>query len=246
MTATLLIAAALAVAAALYASVGHAGASAYLAIFALAGWPLAWARPTALMLNLLVATVGFLQFTTARHFRWRLWLPFAAAGAPAAFLGGRWGLPLEVYRIVLGLVLAYAAIFLFRGATQGVVADAELRPSTLWQRLLWGAAIGWAAGLVGVGGGIFLSPLLLWRRWATTRQTAAASVALIWVNSAAGLLGYLSAGHPLPTVALPWPIATAVGGTLGAWSGSRRLGVPLLRRILALVLALAAAKLLLA
>jgi|DewCreStandDraft_2_1066082.scaffolds.fasta_scaffold01571_12 uncharacterized membrane protein YfcA len=243
---TLALAGGIALAAALYAAVGHAGASAYLALFALAGLPLEWARPTALALNLLVATFGVANFSAAGHFRWRLWAPFAIAGVPFAFLGGRLGLPLSVYRAVLGLVLAYAAAALFAGAPQAAVNDGSVRSSPAWARFLWGGVIGWVAGLVGVGGGIFLSPLLLWRRWATTRQTAAASVALIWVNSAAGLLGYLSAGRPFPTVALPWVLAAAIGGAVGGWAGSRRMAVPLLRRLLAAVLAIAAAKLLVA
>ena len=225
----------------LYSSVGHAGASAYLAILALYGIAPGQTRPIALVLNVLVALVGTARFASARLVPWRLLLPFCAGSIPAAFLGGMISLPTRAHRLLLGLVLLFAAARLWWRAGRPEDVRAAPRPAVL---VTLGAALGFLAGLTGVGGGIFLSPLLLLFRWSDVRHTAGASVAFILVNSIAGLMGHFTAGRGIPPVT--WLLAPAVlaGGLLGSWLGARRLGTLTLRRTLAVVLGVASAKLL--
>lgn len=239
-SADLILPAAILLAAILYSSVGHGGASAYLAVMALFGLAPQVMRPSALVLNLVVAAIAAVRFARAGHFRWRLFWPFAAASIPFAFLGGAITLPDAVYRRLLGAVLLFAAYRLWR-----VFRGAEsLRAPSLSTALLWGAAIGMLSGLTGVGGGIFLSPLLLLARWAEPKPTAAVSAAFIWVNSFAGLLAKPASLAALPPAIALWAIAAAAGGLLGATLGSRRLPSLVLRRLLALVLVIAGGKLL--
>jgi len=240
---TLLIAGCILVAALLYSSVGHGGASGYLAAMALFGLAPAVMRPTALVLNLLVAAIGTIQFARAGHFSWRLFWPFAATSIPMAFVGGTITLPTTTYKQVLGGVLLVAAFRLFLSPKSGT--GEATRPVPVALALLIGCAIGILSGLTGVGGGIFLSPLLLVFGWTTPKTTAAISAAFIWVNSAAGLLGQLASVHAIPSVALLWAVAAAAGGLVGAHFGSRRLAGVTLRRLLALVLVVAGVKLLL-
>jgi uncharacterized membrane protein YfcA len=236
-----LLPAAILLAAILYSSVGHGGASAYLAVMALAGLAPQVMRPSALVLNLVVAAIAAAGFARAGWFRWRLFWPFSLTSIPFAFLGGSITLPDAVYRRVLGLVLLFAAFRLWRLFVRG---EEILRPPPLAAALLWGAAIGMLSGLTGVGGGIFLSPLLLLARWAEPKSTAAVSAAFIWVNSFAGLLGKPASLELLPSGILLWVLAAAVGGIAGAFLGSRRLPSLVLRRLLAAVLVVAGAKLL--
>jgi uncharacterized membrane protein YfcA len=226
--------------AALYASVGHAGASGYLAAMALLGVEPALMKPTALALNLIVAAIGTVSFARAGCFTGRLFWPLALASAPVAFLGGRIRLEDDAYKVVVGLVLVWASLRLVV-ATR---AAAEPRPPHAGWLLPVGAGLGLLSGLSGVGGGIFLSPLLLLAGWADPRQTAGVSVAFILVNSAAGLLGFVTAGGDVPAVAPLLALAAGAGGLAGAWFGSRRLAPLALRRLLAVVVALAAVKML--
>ena len=237
-----LLPAAILVAAVLYSSVGHGGASAYLAVMALAGLAPQVMRPSALVLNLVVSAIAAVGFAAAGWFRWRLFWPFALTSIPFAFLGGSITLPDAVYRRILGLVLLFAAYRLWRHFGSG---EEILRPPPIAAALLWGAAIGTLSGLTGVGGGIFLSPLLLLARWAEPKPTAAVSSAFIWVNSLAGLLGKPSSLLLLPSGIVLWAAAAAVGGIAGAFLGSRRLPSLVLRRLLAAVLVVAGGKLLL-
>lgn len=234
-------AALLALAALAYSTVGHAGASGYLAVMALLGTPAATMRPTALLLNLVVATIGTIQFSRAGHFRWSLFWPFAITSVPAAFLGGRLTLPESVYGVVVGSVLLLSA---FRLVTQRAATEAALQAPRLGVALVAGAALGLLSGLTGVGGGIFLSPLLLLCGWANMRTTAATSVAFILVNSIAGLLGQLPIGDVLPAALPLWVVAVVVGGSVGATLGSRRLPTRALRIVLAVVLVVAGGKML--
>ena len=230
-------------AAVLYSSVGHGGASAYLAVMALFGTAPAVMRPTALVLNLFVAGIAAAQFARAGWFRWRLFWPFAVASVPMAFLGGRLSLSDPTYRRVLGAVLLFAAV---RLAVRLASADEKpLRPLPLPLAMVLGALIGLLSGLTGVGGGIFLSPLLLVGRWAEPKPTAAVSAAFIWVNSLAGLLGRPGSLALLPPSTTLWVGAAVVGGLIGASQGSRRLASMAVRRLLALVLLVAGLKLLL-
>ena len=227
-----------------YAAVGHGGASAYLAALALAGIAPAEMRPVALALNVLVSSLATWKFCRAGHFRWRLFWPFAVAAIPLAYAGGAITLPGQAYRILVGTVLVYAAWQLWRSARAGDEMR-EAREPPLAAAMAIGGAMGLLAGLTGVGGGIFLSPLLLMLGWAGTKQTSAVAAPFILVNSVAGLAAlFVTQGPSLPSYV--WALAPAVliGGWLGAEYGSRRFANPVLRRVLAVVLALAGAKML--
>ncbi len=229
-------------AALLYASVGHAGASGYLAVMALLGTAPDAMRPAALVLNLVVATIGSRNFIRAGHFRWSLFWPFAIASVPMAYLGGRLALPVDVYRVVVGGVLVLSALRFV------VTLRQPDRPGQEPPRLVaiaTGAALGFLAGLTGVGGGIFLSPLLLLAGWASLRVTAATAVVFILVNSAAGLAGQLAVIESLPPSLPAWGAAVALGGAIGSWLGARRLPSPALRGVLAVVLLVAGVNLVL-
>lgn len=228
-------------AALLYSSVGHAGASAYLAAMALVGVSASTMRPTALVLNLFVATIVIVRFARAGHLPWRNLVPLAAGSIPMAFLGGSIDLPGEVYRPLVAVVLLAGA---WRLATAIARPDGEERPGVPFlPGLAAGATIGVLAGLTGTGGGIFLTPLLVLAAWTGTRDAAGLSGAFILVNSIAGLAGLVTGGvSPPPAIPL-WVASVVAGGLIGSWLGAGRFSILNLRRALALVLVLAAAKL---
>lgn len=228
----------------LYSSVGHAGASGYLAAMALMGVAPAVMKPTALTLNILVASIATVKFYRAGHFSFRLLWPFALTSIPFAFLGGYLTLPGHWYKTLVGLVLLVAAYKLFRTAStvRHQIQDPRV---PLWAGLVFGAALGLLAGLTGTGGGIFLSPLLLLMSWAGAKQTSATSAAFILVNSIAGLLGNISSIGGLPTSIFALAPAAIIGGFIGAELGSKRIAGPNVRRLLALVLIVAGFKLIL-
>ena len=237
-----LLAAGMLVAAFGYASVGHGGASAYIAAMALAGIAPAEMRPIALLLNILVSSLGTWKFYRAGYFRWRLFWPFAVVSIPMAYLGGAITLPGQAYKILVGVVLLYAAWQLWLSGRSGEEMRAVREPPLVWAMAI-GAGMGLLAGLTGVGGGIFLSPLLLMLGWAGTKQTSAVAAPFILVNSIAGLAAvFVSKSAALPSYV--WILAAAVlaGGWLGAEYGSRRFANPMVRRVLAIVLALAGVK----
>jgi uncharacterized membrane protein YfcA len=228
-------------AALLYSSVGHAGASAYLAAMALVGVAPEAMRPTALVLNLFVASIVIVRFARAGHLPWRNLVPLAAGSIPAAFLGGSIDLPGEIYRPLVALVLVAGAV---RLATATVTTDDEERPGVpIIPGVLAGATIGLLAGLTGTGGGIFLTPLLVLAAWTGTRDAAGLSGAFILVNSISGLAGLLIGGVSLPSSMPLWVGSVAAGGLIGSWIGAARFSILNLRRALALVLLLAAGKL---
>lgn len=227
-------------AAVLYASVGHGGASAYLAVMALFGIAPQVMRPTALALNILVSLIALIKFYRAGYFSWQLFLPFALTSIPLAFVGGSIVLPTAIYKPVVGVVLIYAAIRLFFSANVG--QQSEVRSMNLPLAMGSGGLIGLLSGLTGVGGGIFLSPLLVLMRWGDMRHVAGVAAAFVWVNSIAGLAGHLSIVSELPSFLPLWALAAAGGGWLGAEYGSKRLGNPALRRLLAVVLLIAGLK----
>jgi uncharacterized membrane protein YfcA len=224
----------------LYSMVGHAGGSGYIAVMSLLGMAPAEIRPTALTLNVLVATIAALQFGRAGHFSWSLLWPFALLAIPMAFVGGVLELPPRVFTVVVGLLLLASAVNLLLPLRR----DAARQPPPRWAALAAGGGIGLFAGLTGSGGGIFLMPLLLLRRWAQARAAAAVSAVFILMNSLGGLAGIASSTGALPRVAMPLAGAVVVGGVLGSWLGSRRLPELAIRRLLAAVLAVAGAKLL--
>ena len=229
------------VGAALYASVGHGGASSYLAVMGLFSLAPDVMKPTALALNILVASVATFKFYRARLFSWRLFWPFAVASIPAAFVGGAVMLPTRWYKIVVGVVLLYAAVWMFRSALRPISKETHSPP--LWAAVLAGLAIGFLSGLTGVGGGIFLSPLLLSMGWAETRATSGVAAPFILVNSIAGLLGHIASVAQLPPSVPVWGAAALLGGWIGASYGSKRAPVPVLRQLLSLVLVVAGVKL---
>jgi len=240
-----LLATGMLVAAFVYASVGHGGASAYIAAMALAGIAPVEMRPIALTLNVLVSSLATWKFWRAGHFRWRLFWPFAAVSIPFAYLGGAITLPGTWYRVLVGLVLVVAAWQLWRSGRAGEEMRAVREPAVPLAMAI-GAAMGLLSGLTGVGGGIFLSPLLLMLGWAGTKQTSAVAAPFILVNSLAGLAAGFVAGTA-SLLAWTWMLAAAVlvGGWLGAEYGSRRFANPVVRRVLAVVLAVAGAKMVL-
>jgi uncharacterized protein len=237
----LILAVAFFTAAVLYSSVGHAGASGYLAAMALLGMAPATMRPTALVLNIAVASIAAYRFGRAGFFRWSLFWPFALGSIPLAFLGGAIVLPGHWYRTLVGLVLwAAAARLLSQDTATGLV-----HPPPRILAIACGAGIGLLSGLTGTGGGIFLSPLLIFTGWADTRETGGVSAAFILANSIAGL-----AGRPTSVAALPeqlplWLGSAILGGMVGSGLGSQRFKTETFRKALALVLIVAGGKIIL-
>jgi hypothetical protein len=242
-TDVLLLVALLAVAV-LFASVGHAGGSGYLGLLALGGFAPAVARPSVLILNIVVAVLATWRFGRVPGlFRWRLFWPFALGSLPASWLGGAMPLHDGPFRLAVGLVLLFAAARMLWHAPREETPVESSPPLGL--ALLAGSGIGLLSGWIGVGGGIFLSPLLIGLGWASTRQASALAAPFILVNSAGGLAG-LGAGVAAASPQLwVWIPAVVVGGWLGATYGSRRGGSRTLRKLLAVVLAIAGLKLLL-
>jgi uncharacterized membrane protein YfcA len=235
----LLLAAVFFLAAVLYSSVGHAGASGYLAAMAFLGAPTPMMRPTALVLNLIVASIATVRFHRAGLILWDRWWPFALGSIPMAFVGGALTLPSHWYRTLVGVILWMAAARLFFDWRIGRDSRAPGRG----RAIMSGAGIGLLAGLTGTGGGIFLSPLLLLLGWAGTREAAGMSAAFILVNSAAGLAGNPASLQLLPPQLPLWAGAALVGGLIGSELGTRRLGTPALKRLLGAVLVVAGIKL---
>ncbi|MBI3852108.1 MAG: sulfite exporter TauE/SafE family protein [Verrucomicrobia bacterium] len=242
MNETLLLTLLIFIAALLYSSVGHGGASGYLAAMALFDVAPDVMKPTALVLNLIVASIGTIRFWNAGYFSWQLFWPFAVCSIPCAFVGGALKLPVGYYKVIIGVVLLFAAWRL--AVTPSMSAAATTKPIPLPLALALGAALGLLSGLTGVGGGIFLSPLILLMGWAEVRQTAAISAAFILVNSFAGLLGHVASVKMLPGAILWWAPTALLGGLLGSELGSRRLPPIAIRRLLAAVLFVAGTKML--
>lgn len=223
----------------LYSSVGHAGASGYIAVMSLFSLAPAAIKPTALALNILVACLGSYQFWRAGHFSWRLFWPFAVLSVPFAFLGGYLNLPTHIFKIIVGIVLLFsAARFLISPP-----AEREPREPARSVAIGTGAGLGLLAGLTGTGGGIFLTPLVIFMHWARTKTASAVSALFILVNSISGLLGNLSATKSFPAFAVPLGIAAILGGAAGSYLGSRHVPVTAIKRLLAVVLTIAGFKL---
>jgi uncharacterized membrane protein YfcA len=233
---------AFAVVALLYAMVGHGGASGYLALGALMGLPQQEMRVPALLMNLVVSAIAFVQFRRAGHFRWGLLWPFALTSVPLAWLGSQVVLDPLIYKRMLALCLLVAVARLF-GLFGG--RGEHMRTLSLPLALVIGAVLGYLSGVIGIGGGILLSPVLLLLRWADARTTAAVSAPFILVNSAAGLFGAVGQGESLHQDTGMWMIAALGGGLVGAWVGARQLTEQWLRRALGGVLLFASIKLML-
>ena len=230
----------LAVVAFLYSSVGHGGASGYLALMAIFAFPVALMKPSALLLNLFVSAISFFFYYRTNYFKPKLFYPFAITSVPAAFIGGLIHLESNSYKIILGIVLFFVAIRLF-----GFFATKEkqITPIHVPLAMAIGFGIGLLSGILGIGGGIILSPILLILGWATIKETAAISSLFIFVNSIAGLLGYFLSGKSIPDTALCVVPIAVFGGVLGAYYGSNYFSSKILKKILAVVILIASVKL---
>jgi len=225
----------------LYASVGHGGASGYLALMALYGVSPEVMKPTALLLNLFVSAVAFFQYYRGGHFRNNLFWPLAIASVPMAFAGGLLTIDASVYKVILGILLVITVVrFLFFTN----IHNTELKEPKTWGSVVIGAVIGFLSGLIGIGGGIILSPILLLLRWSNMKQTAAISALFIFVNSLSGLAGQLYSGMKFSGDMISYVAVAFAGGLAGAWLGSLKLKSVALKNMLAAVLIVAAWKLL--
>lgn len=226
----------------LYASVGHGGASGYLALMALFGMMPEIMKPTALLLNLFVSLSAFVLFYKEGHFKWKVFLPFALASIPFSFLGGMISIDALIYKKILGILLLFPIIRLVAFPNKD---NADLKKSTFFLSLLIGACIGFLSGLIGIGGGIILSPVLLLLAWTNQKQTAAISALFIFVNSLSGLAGQLTKGIDFKTEMFILVGVAFVGGLIGAWFGAKKFNQNILKYLLASVLLMASVKLLL-
>jgi len=217
----------------LYASVGHGGASGYLALMSLFAFPVTFMKPTALVLNILVSAISFYFYYREKKFEWKLFYPFAITSIPFSFLGGLITIETRLYKIILATVLLFGVarlIGLF-GKQKG-----ELKSVNMPLALFIGAAIGFLSGLIGIGGGIILSPVILLLHWGDMKKTAAVSALFIFVNSISGLFGFLSKGGTLPGSSLSLIAVVSIGGILGGYFGSKQMNTQALRNVLAAVL----------
>lgn len=226
----------------LYSSVGHGGASGYLALMALFGLAPALMRSSALILNIFVSFVSFFQYYRGGYFKWKLFLPFAIASIPMSFLGAFITIDAMMYKKILGILLIFPILRLL--GLIGKESDME-KEVNIGIALLIGASIGLLSGMIGIGGGIILSPLILIFHWANMKQTAAVSALFIFVNSIAGLIGLLSNGVHIDPVVYGWLLIAFWGGLLGAYYGRNKFSNTVLKRALAIVLVIASVKLLL-
>ncbi len=229
----------------LYSTVGHAGASGYLATMALLSFAPNEMKPVALALNIVVAAVTSLRFYQAGHFSWKMFWPFAAASIPMAYLGGGLSVHTMIYKALVGVALLFAAVHIVvRNKATGVDEEGSKEPG-IPASLAVGGVIGFLSGLTGVGGGIFLSPIVIVLRWAGLRRAAALSAVFILVNSLSGLAGLLQKGGSFPGHMGVWTIAVLGGGLIGSTLGSTKLNNPALRYALGGILAMAGMKMML-
>jgi uncharacterized membrane protein YfcA len=224
----------------LYASVGHGGASGYLALMALFSFSSEIMKPTALLLNLFVAAIAFYHYYKQGYFNKKLFFPFAAASIPMAFLGGLVTIDTSLYKKVLGILLIFAILKLLN--VFGKESE-KIKQIKTWQGVIVGGIIGFLSGLIGIGGGIILSPVILLLHWGKMKEAAAVSALFIWVNSAAGLTGQFSSGITLELTSIVFVILALIGGFFGAYWGSQKFNNKLLRHMLAFVLIIASIKL---
>jgi len=224
----------------MYAAVGHGGASGYLALMALFGFAPESMKPTALLLNLFVAAISFFHYAKTGNFNKKLFLSFAVASIPLAFLGGLIEIDTSLYKKILAVLLVFAILRmlnLFGKETN------ELKEVKLWQGIIIGSSIGFFSGLIGIGGGIIITPVILLMKWGNMKQAAAVSALFIWVNSAAAMGGQLSSGVKIDAQAFLLVAIAVIGGFLGGYFGSKKFNNSGLRYMLALVLFIACVKL---
>jgi uncharacterized protein len=226
----------------LYATVGQAGGTAFLALMAFASFPSNEMRPTALLLNIVAATYSTWLFNRGSHIDWAKLKPLLYASLPTALVGGFVVLPERVYDAVTGIVLLIAAVILVIGRAK----DSPDRATPLWGAITTGAGVGFVSGLTGVGGGVFLAPILIALRWASPKQTSALSAPFILANSAVGLVGALYAGQTPSNQTWLYALGAVVGAMIGTTVGLRWLSQTATRYVLAAVLGSAGIQLLIA
>ncbi len=224
-----------------YSSVGHGGASGYLALMALLSFPLIFMKPTALILNIAVSGFAFWFFKKNRHFEWRLFYPFAVTSIPAAFIGGFISIDNLLYRQILGIFLFIAVL---RIAGVFGKRNEQIRSLKVVPALAIGSIIGLFSGMIGIGGGIILTPVILLLGWGNVKQAAAVSALFILVNSLAGIIGFVLNGHQIPAESFLLVPIVLTGGVVGAYYGSNKFSPVVLKYVLSGVLVLAFIKLL--
>lgn len=224
----------------LYASVGHGGASGYLALMALFSFAPETMKPTALLLNIFVAGISFYYYYKEGHFNKKLFLYFAMASIPLAYIGGTLEVDASIYKKILAVLLIFAILKMLNvfGKETRTIKNVKL-----WQGLVVGGIIGFFSGLIGIGGGIILTPVILLLHWGNMKEAAAVSALFIWVNSVAGLIGQLQSGVSIESGAFLLVGIALVGGVLGGYYGSKKINNQSLRYLLAFVLIIACAKL---
>ena len=224
----------------MYSSVGHGGASGYLALMALFSFAPETMKPTALLLNLFVAGIAFYYYYKEGYFNKHLFIPFAISSIPLAFLGGTIEIDAFIYKKILAVLLIFAILKMLNIFGKESETPKKVK---LWQGLIVGGIIGFFSGLIGIGGGVILTPVILLLHWGKMKEAAAVSALFIWVNSASGLVGQWSTGIDLSMTSLLLVAIALIGGFLGAYLGSKKLNNNGLRYILIVVLALASVKL---
>lgn len=224
----------------LYSSVGHGGASGYLALMAIFNFSTFEMKPTALLLNLFVAGISFIAYKRKGYFKSSLFLPFILTSIPLAYLGGLIQLDPKLYKYLLAAFLLFA---IFKMATNSNHNTKDLEPINKPIAYLSGGVIGFLSGLIGIGGGIILTPLIMLFRWGNMREAAAVSALFIWVNSAAGLIGQFQSGATINSKSFTLVGLAIVGGLAGGYLGSSKINLRSLRYLLILVLLIACVKL---
>ncbi len=226
----------------LYSSVGHGGASGYIAVLTLFSIPMMEYKPVVLLLNIIIASLALVQYWRAGHFSWKLCWPFVMTSIPAAYLGSSVAVHSRVYNILLGVALI-VPVLKFAGWLPGSKDNEEVRPVNLPGALIIGAFIGFLSGLLNIGGGIFLSPVVLLLGWARMKQAAAVSAAFIVVNSLSGFLAIKNLSLEFSPREITWMAGAIIGGIAGSYLGSHKFGNCAVSSVLALVLAIASVKL---
>jgi len=224
----------------LYSSIGHGGASGYLGLMALFSIDPLLMRSSALILNLFVAGTAFIAYYRGGYFKFKILIPFIITSIPFAFIGASLEIDPKFYKIILGVFLFLAVIrmLIFKPKDSKNIQDPPLLPA-----LLIGAGLGFFSGMIGIGGGIILSPVLILLGWANVKQAAAVSAIFIFLNSASGLLGITSSGMEINSNIYVWIIAALCGGFMGSFAGSFKFSSIRLQYILAFVLIMASFKL---
>ncbi len=224
----------------LYSSVGHGGASGYLALMALFSFAPESMKPTALLLNIFVAGISFYYYYKEGHFNKKLFIAFAITSIPLAFFGGRIEVDATLYKKILAILLIFAILKMLNVFGK---ESQSIKSMKLWQGLIVGGVIGFFSGLIGIGGGIILTPIILLLHWGKMKEAAAVSALFIWVNSASGLIGQLSSGVVIEKASFVLVVIALIGGVLGGYYGSKKINNRNLQYMLAFVLMIASVKL---